>query len=205
MRAAPAAERAGGDVSDGEDDVVLSPVAATRRATDDEFTAFVATATPTLGRTAWLLCGDATRAEELVQQALVKTYLAWPRARNGDPVAYARRVLANARIDSWRRTRRETPLPEASMPEPSGANLAEVHAERDIVARALARLTARQRRVVVLRYFLDLSEQQVADDLGVSVGTVKTTSSRALHRLRELLETTNEQPSPRATGHGGPR
>ncbi|NTW40956.1 MAG: SigE family RNA polymerase sigma factor, partial [Cellulomonadaceae bacterium] len=61
----------------------------------------MAAAVGPLTRTAWLLCGDAHRAEELVQQTLVKTYLAWPRAREGDPLVYARRILANARIDTW--------------------------------------------------------------------------------------------------------
>jgi RNA polymerase sigma-70 factor (sigma-E family) len=155
--------------------------------TDEEFTAFMVAATPSLSRTAWLLCGDVHRAEELVQQALMKTYLAWPRARAGDPLAYTRRTLANARIDSWRKHRREHLRAPDDLPELAHASGQEAHADRDELVRALARLTLRQRRVVVLRYLVGLSEKEVAHDLGVSVGTVKTTASRGLRRLRTLL------------------
>lgn len=74
---------------------------------DAEFAAFMAADAGALLHTAWLLCGDAHRAEELAQQALVSTYVAWSRARETEPLAYARRSLANARIDGWRRRRRE--------------------------------------------------------------------------------------------------
>jgi RNA polymerase sigma-70 factor (sigma-E family) len=155
---------------------------------DEEFTAFMTTAAPLLARTAWFLCGDVHRAEELVQQALVKTYLAWPSARAGDPLAYARRTLANARIDSWRKLRREHLTAPEDMPERARASTADAHADRDQLVRALSLLTARQRRVVVLRHLAGLTENEVAQDLGVSVGTVKTTASRGLRRLRVLLE-----------------
>lgn len=154
-----------------------------------EFAAFMRVAAPALSRTAWLLCGDAHRAEELVQLALMKTYLAWHRARDGDPLVYARRVLANARIDSWRKHRREHLMAPEDLPELPIASDADRHAAHDELVRALRQLTQRQRRVVVLRHLMGLSEQEVADDLGVSVGTVKTTSSRALQRLRALMET----------------
>lgn len=154
-----------------------------------EFAAFMVLAGPALSRTAWLLCGDAHRAEELVQQALMKTYLAWPRARDGDPLIYARRVLANARIDSWRKHRREHLMAPEDLPERPIASDADRHAAHDELVRALRQLTQRQRCVVVLRHLMGLTEQEVADDLGVSVGTVKTTASRALRRLRALMET----------------
>jgi RNA polymerase sigma-70 factor (sigma-E family) len=155
--------------------------------TDEEFTAFMAAAAPALSRTAWLLCGDVHRAEELVQQALMKTYLAWPRARTGDPLAYARRTLANARIDSWRKHRREHLSAPEDLPEEAHASGQDAHADRDQLVRALAQLGARQRRVVVLRHLVGLSEKEVAEDLGVSVGTVKTTASRGMQRLRLIL------------------
>ena len=155
---------------------------------DSEFAEFMASATPALARTAWLLCGDRHRAEELVQQTLMKTYLAWPRARDGDPLVYARRVLANARIDSWRKQRREHLVPPEDLPETPVAAGADRQAAHDELVRALRQLTQRQRRVVVLRYLVGLSEREVAEDLGVSVGTVKTTASRALRRLRVLME-----------------
>lgn len=154
---------------------------------DAEFAAFMAGAAPQLARTAWLLCGDTHQADELVQAALVRTYLAWPRARERDPVAYARRTLANHRVSTWRRRRREVLVGPAGLPETPGGSGADRHADRDQLVRALALLTARQRRVVVLRHLEGLSEREVADDLGVSVGTVKSTASRALARLREVL------------------
>lgn len=154
---------------------------------EQEFAAFMAEATPSLARTAWLLCGDAHQADELVQQTLVRTYLAWSRARERDPLAYARRTLANLRIDTWRRRRREVLMDPADVPEHGEASAADRHAERDQLVRALATLSARQRRIVVLRHFEGMTEREVADDLGVSVGTVKSTASRSLVRLREVL------------------
>lgn len=156
-------------------------------ARDEEFAAFMAASTPALARTAWLLCGDAHLADELVQQALVRTYLAWPRARDRDPLAYARRVLANLRIDTWRRRRREVLVDPVDLPHGAAPSGADRLADRDRLVRALATLTTRQRRVVVLRHLEGLSETEVADDLGVSVGTVKSTASRALARLRDSL------------------
>lgn len=154
---------------------------------DAEFTAFAATATPALARTAWLLCGNTAQAEDLVQQALLRTYLAWPRAREREPLAYARRVLANARIDSWRKHRREVVTSPQDLPEGAVGSAADRHAERDLLVRALATLSTRQRRIVVLRHLVGLSEAEVAADLGVSVGTVKSTASRGLRSLRETL------------------
>lgn len=154
-------------------------------ARDAEFAAFVAEATPALARTAWLLCGDEHRAEELVQQTLVRTYLAWGTAREREPLAYARRVLANQRIDGWRKHRRE--VLTGAPPEGALDGDDERLAERDRLVRALRTLSARQRRVVVLRHLVGLSEREVAEDLGVSVGTVKSTASRGLAQLRGLL------------------
>lgn len=181
----------------GPDDRVPGMSTTTRPGAEAEFSAFVTASAPGLHRTARLLTGDAHRAEELVQATLVKTYLAWPRARATDPEAYARRVLANQRIDTWRRHRREVLTDPAAVPErPSGARAAaDTAADRDEVVRALLTLTPRQRRVVVLRYLVGLSEAEVAADLGVSVGTVKSTASRGLERLRAVLA-----PAPDATG-----
>jgi RNA polymerase sigma-70 factor (sigma-E family) len=174
-------------------DVAVVMVGDRARPGDAEFTAFVAAHQADLLRTAWLLCGDAHRAEELTQQALVRTYGAWSRAGAGDPLAYARRVLVNLRIDTWRRRRREVLLPPDDMPDeghPGTAphrSAADQHADRDQLVRALATLSARQRRVVVLRHLVGMPEVEVAADLGVSVGTVKSTSSRALAQLRTSL------------------
>ncbi len=154
---------------------------------DAEFSAFMARAEPVLGRMAYLLTGDRHRSEELVQQALVRTYVAWPRARDRDPLAYARRVLANARIDAWRKHRREVLADPEDLPPGRRDGPAAEHADRDLLVRALRRLPDRRRRVVVLRYLLDLGEREVADDLGISVGAVKSAASRGLAQLRGLM------------------
>ena len=166
-----------------------------RRTADEEFTAFVAAHQADLLRTAWLLVGDAHRAEELTQQALVRTYAAWSRAASGDPLAYTRRVLVNLRTDSWRRRRREIlvdQLPEdaSGLGSHPARDAAADHADRDRLVRALAALTPKQRRVVVLRHLVGLPEAEVAEHLGVSIGTVKSTSSRALALLRDTLAAT---------------
>lgn len=172
----------------------LATVMPTGRTRDQEFAAFMAAATPSLARTAWLLCGDAHQADELVQQALVRTYLAWDRARAGEPLAYARRVLANQRVSTWRRRRRE--VLSGQLPERGVVDAQAAHADRDQLVRALALLTPRQRRVVVLRHLEGLSEKEVAADLGVSVGTVKSTASRALRQLRDALGDHDDDATP---------
>lgn len=156
---------------------------------DAEFTAFMTEHAADLRRTAWLLAGDPYRAEELAQEALARTYAAWGRAREGDPLAYARRVLANLRIDTWRRRRREVLTSPEALPDRVGAAPQSRADDRDQLSRALALLNPRQRRVVVLRHLVDLSEAEVAAALGMSVGTVKSSSSRALALLRAELET----------------
>jgi RNA polymerase sigma-70 factor (sigma-E family) len=157
---------------------------------DAEFAAFMSASADDLGRTAWLLCGDRHRAEELTQQALVRTYLKWSNARQGDPLAYARRVLANLRIDSWRKHRKEVLTAAEELPERSTAatNAADAGlAERDRLIRALMTLSPRRRRIVVLRHLVGMREIDVARDLGISVGTVKSTASRSLAQLRAAL------------------
>lgn len=183
---------------------------------DAEFTAFVAAHGPALMRTAWLLCGERARGEDVAQQALVRTYLAWPRL--ADPLAYARRAVATARIDAWRLRRREVLVaPDDHVvagladTRPSGRSPEGPQAERDLLLRALRTLPRQQRRVVVLRYLVDLPEAQVAEMLGVSAGTVRSTLSRGLDRLRGLLGTVDaadalDAPGPRTNdGKDGDR
>jgi len=167
-----------------------------------EFTEFMARAAPALARTAWLLCGDEHQAEELVQLALTRTYLKWSIARQRDPLAYTRRTLANLRIDSWRKRRREVLMDPADVPEGEIASGAELHARRDQLVRALGTLSTRQRRIVVLRHLDGLSEREVAEDLGISVGTVKSTASRGLAQLRaELHQSTEHLPANAGTSN----
>jgi RNA polymerase sigma-70 factor (sigma-E family) len=151
---------------------------------DEAFGVFVAARSRHLLQTAYLLTGDRHRAEDLLQTALTKAYLRWDRISSDDPEGYVRRILANTQFDWWRRrSSREQPtdaLPEEARPDAS----AEVEV-RDAVLTALAGLPKRQRAVVVLRYFEDLSEAEIAQTLGCSPGTVKSAASRAMAKLRD--------------------
>lgn len=150
-----------------------------------EFTAFVAARRPQLRRLAFALCGDWHQADDLVQTALAKTYVAWPRLRRTDAVeTYARRVIATAVIDEsrrpWRREVSSEVLPDRPLATPD-------HDGRDALVESLQRLPAMQRSCVVLRHWLDLSVEETARELDISTGTVKSHTSRALARLHELL------------------
>ena len=155
---------------------------------DADFTAFVEAHSGALLRTAQFLTGDRWLAEDLVQTALTKTYLAWPTAKSPLPYAYARKVLVNAHTDGWRRRRwREQstqhdhmPVDEASTDDDPSARAI----QDEGIARALANLTPHERAVLVLRFCEDLSERDTARLLGISTGTVKSTSSRALSKVR---------------------
>ncbi|HEX8002108.1 MAG TPA: SigE family RNA polymerase sigma factor [Mycobacteriales bacterium] len=150
---------------------------------DAAFVAFVELHSQRLLRSAVLLTGRPDAAEDLVQTALLRLYRHWPRVRDDDPLAYVRRVMVNARRDWWRR-RSWSEQPVETVPETSAPDSAVAHADRDAVVRALAPLSRRERTVLVLRYCDDLSERDVAALLGVSAGTVKSTASRALAKLR---------------------
>lgn len=158
---------------------------------EQEFVAFVRSAKDPLFRMAYLLCGDQHRAEDLVQQTFERTWRSWRSARNGDPLAWSRRILANLRIDTWRRTRREV-LTGTDLQTVDGALGERAVDGRDAVVRALLTLPVKQRRVVVLRHLLELSEAEVAAELDIPIGTVKSTASRALARLRETIGTAEE-------------
>lgn len=160
------------------------------KARDAEFATFMREAGPALLRTAWLLTGDHHRAQELTQAALVKTYVAWPRVRPSEALAYTRRVLVNQRTNTWRSTRKEVTTDE--VPEAAPATRRDDTAtadNRDLVVRLLKHLPEQQRKVVVLRYYTDLSEQATADALGISVGAVKSAASRGLAAVRRGLPT----------------
>ena len=146
------------------------------------FTEWATGAQRRLLRSAYLLTGDLHRAQDLVQEALVKVALRWGRLRDGYPEAYARQVLVRDNISWWRKHRREVLVepPEGPPVDPSAAS-----DRRLMLDRALAALTPRQRAVVVLRYYDDLTEQATADTLGVALGTVKSQTHLALRRLAE--------------------
>lgn len=151
-----------------------------------KFREFVAARTPALMRTAYLLAGNQHDAEDLLQTALARTVTRISFIRHTDPEAYVRRVMYHEQISWWRRLirRRESPthpLPDTPAADPStGADL------RVVVGEALRQLTPRQRAVLVLRYFEDLPEREVAGLLNCSIGTVRSQSARAMARFRAV-------------------
>ncbi|HEY8480045.1 MAG TPA: SigE family RNA polymerase sigma factor [Spirillospora sp.] len=152
----------------------------------EEFRSYVAERGPVLLRAANQLTGDRAEAEDLLQAALAKTYLAWDRIQDRAAVdGYVRRAMVNTQISWWRRQRLEV-YPTDRLPDRPSADDHAVRAEmRDALGRALGRLPERQRLIVMLRYYEDMSEREIAEILGVSVGTVKSTVSRAMARLRD--------------------
>ncbi len=160
---------------------------------DASYVEFVTARQDRLRRIAYAVCGDANRAEDVLQESLVKLYVAWSRVRKeGREEAYARRIIVRADLDDrrrpWRRRRVLT----------SDGDLAQAPAreelpteERSALFDALQQLPPMQRRTVVLRHWLGLSVEETAAELGVSTGTVKSHSSRAVASLRSLL---TEQP-----------
>ena len=148
----------------------------------DDFTQFVLESYATLLRRAFLLVGDHSRAEDLVQTSLISVYPRWRRVQ--DPAAYLRTVMVRTAM-GWRRRRWTAELPTDPLPDlDSDPDRADDVALADAVRRALMSLTPDQRAVVVLRYFEDCSEAETARALGCSVGTVKSRASRAFAALR---------------------
>jgi RNA polymerase sigma-70 factor (sigma-E family) len=154
---------------------------------EEEFREFVAARSSALLRSAYLLAGDWATAEDLLQTALTKTYLAWKRLGGIEAVEpYARRVLVNTATSWWRR-RWHGERPTEVLPERPGPDRHEQALERDLLWRHVRELPARQRAVLVLRFYEDLSEAQTADLLEISPGTVKSQTARALSTLRRRL------------------
>jgi RNA polymerase sigma-70 factor (sigma-E family) len=152
---------------------------------DEEVTAFVRTRYGPLVRTAFLLCGDRGKAEDLVQTTLAKTVVAWPRLQRSEGIDhYVQRVLVNTFV-TWRRRRSWWEQPLGRLVESQARDEYAGVEQRDLLRRALDGLPARQRAAVVLRFYEDLSEQDAAHALGCSVGTVKSLSSRGLQTLRK--------------------
>jgi RNA polymerase sigma-70 factor (sigma-E family) len=151
----------------------------------EDFRSYVAARSPALLRTAYMLTGNRADAEDLLQTALAKTYLSWERIRDRAALdGYVRRVMVNTQTSWWRR-RKVDEYSTGEMPERPGRDATADLDLHDALWTALAALPKRQRAIVVLRYYEDLSEAETARVMGVSVGTVKSTTSRALAKLRE--------------------
>ncbi|MFG3553311.1 SigE family RNA polymerase sigma factor [Micromonospora sp. NPDC047557] len=162
---------------------------ASRDPLEEEFREFVAARSAALLRTAYLLTGDWATAEDLLQTALTKTYLAWKRLGGIEAVEpYARRVMVNTSTSWWRR-RWHGERPTEVLPERPGVDEIEQQLDRDLLWRHLRELPNRQRAVLVLRYYEDMSEAQTAALLDISPGTVKSQASRALATLRRRMGT----------------
>jgi RNA polymerase sigma-70 factor (sigma-E family) len=157
-----------------------------------DFDRFVADSADALLRTAYLIVWDLPEAEDLVQETLLKVARRWPRvSRMEHPAAYARRILVNLALDgNLNRSRRRLEL-SARRPGDTAATAAALDTHDELYA-ALVALPPRQRAVLVLRYFLDLPEAEVAAALECSLGTVKSTASRGLARLEQTLRSIND-------------
>lgn len=158
---------------------------------DASFDEFVSSAWRPLRQAAFALTGNTADAEDLLQAVLVRTYARWPRVGRDDAVAYVRRALGNAYVDTWRRRRvlrfdSVDEVPEVSYDADSRVD------DRADLAELLAALSPRERTMVVMRHYFDQSERDVAQAMNCSVGTVKSTCSRALQRLRIPVTTAEE-------------
>jgi RNA polymerase sigma-70 factor (sigma-E family) len=159
-----------------------------KSADEDEFREFMLSRWPTLVRLGYGLTGDRYLAEDLAQTALARIHDSWSRVRRAeDPDAYARRVLINVNHSRQRKRRISEQtgeqVPDVAVPDPSA-----LIDQRSVLVAALMQLPTRQRAVIVLRYWDDLTEAQIADILGCSTGAVKSHASRALARLRASAE-----------------
>jgi RNA polymerase sigma-70 factor (sigma-E family) len=151
---------------------------------DAGFRDYVESRGPALLRAAYLLTGNRADAEDLVQAALVKTYLAWNRIEDRRALdGYVRRAMINTHI-SWWRSRKVEEYPTDEIPDQAVADHAGHSDQQEALRRAVDRLPQRMRAAVVLRYYEDMTEAEIADALGVSLGTVKSTVSRAVAKLR---------------------
>lgn len=186
----------------------------TRTSTGDDYVAFVRARQDALLRAAYLICGDHHLAEDLVQEALVKLASRWERLRDEAPEAYVRRILYRDAVSRWRRVRRERLVdhqdPQGVMAGRASGEVTDRWVDGAQVRAALALLPPRQRAVMVLRYFEDLSEAEIAETLGVARGTVKSQASDAMRTLRRLVPAVDAArrhsapPTPLAPPGGGP-
>jgi RNA polymerase sigma-70 factor (sigma-E family) len=152
---------------------------------DGEFREFMHARWPVMVRLAYGLTGDQGHAQDVAQAAFARAYASWPRVRrSGDPDAYVRQIVVNENRNRFRKHRVTEQLTD-SLPESAAADVMRASDERSALVAALQRLGPRQRAVVVLRYWLDLTEHETAVALNCSVGTVKSQGARALATLRQ--------------------
>lgn len=162
---------------------------ASRETLDREYAEFVAARQTHLRRIAYAVCGDWHRADDLLQTALVKLYVAWPRLhRDGREEAYTRQIIVRANIDDFRRPYRREKLGLAGWDQAARAELP--YEERSELFEALQSLPPMQRRTVLLRHWLGLSVEQTAAELGLTTGTVKSHTSRGLAKLQAAMTET---------------
>jgi RNA polymerase sigma-70 factor (sigma-E family) len=163
---------------------------AQRSSRDSDFEEYMTARQPSLLRTAYLLTGDRHAAEDLVQTALAKLYLSWDKVQRREHIdGYVRRILVNEHNSLWRRAWKRKEVATDEVPDRVGVADSPDHGERSALWEFVQTLPRKQRAVVVLRYYEDLSEAEIAATLGISVGTVKSQSSRALAALRERVHT----------------
>lgn len=167
-----------------------------RQSEREEFDAFVVGAWARLFRTAHALTGNRQDAEDMLQNAFVKAYSNWRKVRRADsPEAYVHRIVTNETISAWRRRWRQVERSTDTLPETRSDGPADAVSSRATMWSAIQDLPPRQRAIVVLRYYEDLSERDIAQVLGVSPGTVKSQARTALRSLRRHLQ-------PQTTGNG---
>src|SRR6266702_6867597 len=155
---------------------------------DGEFRDFMHARWPAMVRLAYVLTGDQGHAEDVAQTAFARAYASWPKVRRTDnPEAYVRRIVVNENRNRYRKHRVAERLTD-SPPERGAADATRQYDERSALVAALQRLGPRQRAVIVLRYWLDLTEAEAAAALNCSAGTVKSQTSRALAALRQSAE-----------------
>ena len=154
---------------------------------DADFAAYMTARQPSLLRTAYLLSGDRHTAEDLVQTTFAKLYLSWDRVQRRELVdGYVRRILVNEHISLWRRPFKRREVASDSLPEAPAPDRQD-HGESAALWEFVQTLPRRQRAVIVLRYYEDLTEAETADVLGIAVGTVKSQASRALAAMRSRV------------------
>jgi RNA polymerase sigma-70 factor (sigma-E family) len=154
---------------------------------DADFTAYLQARQGTLLRTAYLLTGDRHQAEDLVQTAFAKLYLAWDRVRDRESIdAYVRRILVNEHNSLWRRAWKRNERPTEVLPEAAVVDEYDDGTSSELWV-SVQTLPRKARAVLVLRYYEQLTEAETAEVLGISVGTVKSQTSRALATLRDRI------------------